>query len=223
VNRTLRIVIAVAAWVALVVAWVAYQRSTGLGSLDTAQRLVDEARGNWWAFGAFAAVSLLRPLVLFPATVLTVAAGLLFGPVVGVIVAAVGANGAAWLAYMIGRSFRRPAADDAVQEQLGHRWAERLRSNGFEAVLLLRLLFLPYDLVSYACGLLLVPLRQFLAANVIGTLPGTVAFVLVGASVTRLDDGIGGVDPVMLAVSIALVAASITASQVLKRTRAGSR
>ena len=76
--------------------------------VDTAQGLVDAARGNWWAIVAYIAVSLVRPLVLFPATIVTVAAGILFGPFVGVAVAAVAANASAMIGYSIGRNLRRP-------------------------------------------------------------------------------------------------------------------
>ncbi len=215
-RRWVRLAVAGAAWVSLAVAWVVYQRRSGLGPVDTAQELVDAARGNWWAIVAYVVISLLRPLVLFPATIVAVAAGLLFGPFVGVAVAAASANASALIAHTVGRSFSRPEQAAEVTSRLGV-WAARLRSNGFEAVLLMRLLFLPYDLVSYACGLLRVRRGEFLAANAIGTLPGTVAFVLIGASITRLDEGFGGIDPVTLAVSVLLVVASITASRVVKR------
>ena len=215
-RRWARLVFASAAWVSLGVAWIVYQRRGGLGPVDTAQELVDAARGNWWAIVAYLVISLLRPLVMFPATVVTVAAGLLFGPVVGVAVAAVSANASALIAHAVGRSFSRPDQAAEVTSRLGV-WAARLRGNGFEAVLLMRLLFLPYDLVSYACGLLRVHRGEFLAANAIGTLPGTVAFVLIGASITRLDEGFGGIDPVTLSVSVVLVVASIVASRVIKR------
>lgn len=213
-----RVAVAVLAWAAAALGWVAYQRSTGLGAIDVAQRFVDDARGNWWAIGAFALVAAARPLVLFPATLLTIAAGVLFGAVVGIVVAALAANGSALIAHRIGRTLRGPAALGSGAGMV-EGWAQRLRTNGFEAVLLMRLIFLPYDLVSYACGLLRVPRRPFLAANAIGTLPGTVAFVLIGASIERLDEGVRGIDPVTLAVSLVLVAASIVMSRVLKRRR----
>jgi len=114
----------------------------------------------------------------------TLAAGILFGPFVGVGVAAVAANASAMSGYSIGRNLRRPGDESAVTSQLGT-WPSRLRANSFEAVLLPRLLFLPYDLVNYGCGLLHVRRAPFITATAIGTLPGTVAFVLVGSSARR--------------------------------------
>jgi uncharacterized membrane protein YdjX (TVP38/TMEM64 family) len=212
-----RLLVAVALWSAAVAGWIAYQRSTGLGTVEVAQRFVDTARGNWWAIAAYAAIAAIRPVVLFPATLLTVAAGVLFGAVGGIVVAAVAANGSALIAYHIGRGLRRPLADDAGDTARIDAWTHRLRTNGFEAVLLMRLLFLPYDLVSYACGLVRVPAHRFLAANAIGTLPGTVAFVLIGASIDRLDRGLDGLDTTTLLVSVVLVASSIVMSRLLRR------
>jgi uncharacterized membrane protein YdjX (TVP38/TMEM64 family) len=211
-----RVLFAAVVWTAVVVGWVTYQRSSGLGPLEVGQKLVDSANGNWWAILVYALVAAARPVVLFPATLLTVAAGLMFGPVVGTAVAIVGANGSALIAYTIGRTLGRPPTTTAKHAGIGA-WTQRLRSNGFEAVLVMRLIFLPYDLVSYVCGLLHVPRRHFLAANAIGTLPGTVAFVLIGASIDRLDEGVKGIDPVTLAISVALVVVSVVVSRVLKR------
>ncbi len=213
-----RIVAVVVPWAGLVGGWIVYQRASGLGPVATAQRLVEAAAGNWWAMAAYTAVAVLRPLVLFPASLLTVAAGILFGPVGGTVVSVVSANGSALVAHQLGRMLRRPPTVTEDPSRLGV-WTQRLRDNGFEAVLVMRLVFLPYDLVSYACGMLHVGRRPFLAANALGTLPGTVAFVLVGASVTRLDQGVEGIEPVTLAASAALVAVSLVIARVVRRRR----
>jgi uncharacterized membrane protein YdjX (TVP38/TMEM64 family) len=215
-----RVVAVVVPWAVLVAGWIVFQRASGLGPVATAQRLVDTASGNWWAMAAYVAVAVARPLVLFPASLLTVAAGILFGPVAGTVVAAVSANGSALVAHQLGRLLRRPPTVTDDPSRIGV-WAQRLRDNGFEAVLLMRLVFLPYDLVSYACGVLHVRRGAFLAANALGTLPGTVAFVLVGASVTRVDGGLDGIDPVTLGASVVLVVASIVTARVVRRRRGG--
>ncbi|MGD9702911.1 MAG: TVP38/TMEM64 family protein [Acidimicrobiia bacterium] len=215
-RRQVRLVLAGVAWAGLIAWWVLYQRRTGLGAVDTAQRLIDAASGNWWAVVAYMAVSLVRPLVLFPATIVTVAAGILFGPFVGVGVAAVAANASAMIGYSIGRNLRRRSDESTVTSRLGT-WPSRLRANTFEAVLLTRLLFLPYDLVNYGCGVLHVRRTPFITATAIGTLPGTVAFVLVGSSVTRLDDGLDGVDGRTLTISVVLIVLSVVTSRLVRR------
>ena len=229
---TLQRIGVVTLWVAAIVGWRWFQQSEGLSAIETAQRLVDEIDGVWWGLPVYALAYVLRPLLLFPASVITIAAGVLFGPVVGVLIVVVAANASAMLAYGIGRLLageRRsdesptPHADQAAGEQtedaqagLIARWGQRMRTNSFESVFIMRLLFLPYDLVNYASGALRIRWTSFLLATALGTLPGTIAFVLLGASVERLDDGLGGVNPWTIVASVAIFVASLVIARVVR-------
>ena len=61
------------------------------------------------------------------------------------------------------------------------------RKNSFETVLIMRLILLPYDFVNYLCGILAIRYRAYIIASVLGSIPGTIAFVLFGASVKDID------------------------------------
>ncbi len=50
-------------------------------------------------------------------------------------------------------------------------------------MLILRLIFVPFDAVNYAAGLLHVRYRPFVLATILGSLPGITSFVLFGASI----------------------------------------
>ncbi|CAN5595256.1 hypothetical protein BH23ACT3_BH23ACT3_10700 [soil metagenome] len=117
---------------------------------------------------------------------------------------AAGANASAMVGYGVGGAF---TADVERDGRLAP-WRHRLRANSFESVLLMRLLFVPYDLVNYTAGFLRIRWRPFLAATAIGSLPGTASFVLLGASLTRLDDGVDGIDRTTLAISVLLIVVS---------------
>ncbi|NQY58317.1 MAG: TVP38/TMEM64 family protein [Ilumatobacteraceae bacterium] len=223
--------IAVAAiWLGAVVLWRQYTVANDLSATEAAQQFIDAVGDAWWGILAYIAVYLARPIVLFPASVLTIVGGLLFGPVVGVIVVVVAANASALLAYSIGRLLgRRPGADmidgvapdvAAADASIAKRWSQRMRDNSFETVLIMRLLFLPYDLVNYLSGILRLAWLPFLLATALGSLPGTVSFVLLGASLERIDDGFGGIDPVSLVASIVIFLASLViAGMVRSRQR----
>jgi uncharacterized membrane protein YdjX (TVP38/TMEM64 family) len=77
-----------------------------------------------------------------------------------------------------------------------------------------------FDVVNVGCGILHINPKRFLLATIIGSLPATVAFVLLGASLDRVDKGFGGIDKGTLVLSVALIAGSIGVSQIVKRRSA---
>jgi uncharacterized membrane protein YdjX (TVP38/TMEM64 family) len=166
----------------------------------------------------FLAVYAARPLVLFPASVLTVAAGFLFGPVLGIVLVVIGSNASATVAYLVGRFFGRGLLSGSEGAGLAGRYARRLRDNSFETVLTMRFVFLPYDFVNYLSGFLRINWFPFILATALGSIPGTVAFVLFGASFeTEFAAGSMGLDWRVLAASAAIFAASIALSRSFKR------
>lgn len=217
-----RIVIAVA-WATAIVAWRSYQTSNDLSTVETAQRLIDQLDSMWWGPLAYVAAYLARPILLFPASVMTIAGGLLFGPVAGVLLVVVAANASAMLVYLIGRALaghrveagQMDGSDDA-RAGLVARWGDRMRTRSFETVFVMRLLFLPYDLVNVVSGALRIRWTSFLVATVLGTIPGTISFVLLGASLERIDDGLGGINPWTVAASVALFLLSLAIARVAR-------
>jgi uncharacterized membrane protein YdjX (TVP38/TMEM64 family) len=207
-------------WVGAIVAWQLHQSSTGRSVTETAQAFIDVVGESWWGVVAYVLVYLARPIVLFPASLLTIVAGILFGPVVGVVVVVFAANASAMVAYGVGRLLGRPPAGSDAEPgdlSMARRWSNRMRDNSFETVLIMRLLFLPYDLVNYLAGLLRLRWLPFLLATALGSLPGTVSFVLLGASLDRVDDGLGGIDPVALGASVVIFVVSIVLARILRR------
>jgi uncharacterized membrane protein YdjX (TVP38/TMEM64 family) len=207
-------------WVGLIVGFQIYRVSTGLDTTDALQSFSESAATAWWAIAAFIGLYLLRPLLLIPGALLTIVGGMIFGAWLGVPVVLIAANGSALVAFAVGVLFVRPESAIERNEEaasLRARWAERMRTNSFESILLMRLLFLPYDLVSYTAGMLRIRWQPFLAANAIGILPGTVAFVLLGASIDNLSDGVAGINVPALIASGVLFIVSIAISQLVKR------
>ena len=208
------------AWIGAIVAFQIYRVSSGLDTVDALQQFTRTASTSWWAIGIFIGLYLLRPLLLIPGALLTVVGGMVFGAVLGIPVVLLAANGSALVAFGVGMAFigpRSPVEQTAAATTLRARWADRMRRNAFESILLMRLLFLPYDLVSYTAGMLRMRWQAFLAANAIGILPGTIALVLLGASITDLSEGVGGIDFRVLAASAVLFVTSIVISQIIKR------
>lgn len=208
-------------WATLLGLYLWYTRSNDLSFGESitavADLLTDSAVGPL----LYILIYTLRPLLFFPATVLTVLGGFLFGAVSGILYVVIGANLSALLAYGVGAIFGKDvltASDEG--EGLLQRYAQRIRRNSFEAVLLMRLIFLPYDLVNYLSGFLRINWKAFLLATIIGSIPGTISFVLLGTSFGTLDELLAGdfqLNPLALGASVVLILASLALSRVLKR------
>ncbi|QQR61025.1 TVP38/TMEM64 family protein [Candidatus Uhrbacteria bacterium] len=129
---------------------------------------------------AFAASSSIIP---FPSAGVSVISGVLFGPWMGALLAVLGLNLAAavsfWLSRYLGRHFVSESERGWVKE-----YDDLLSEQGFVTVLGLRLLMLPFDFIGYAAGLTRMPFRQFMAASIIGSIPATVSFVVLGESLS---------------------------------------
>ncbi len=123
----------------------------------------------------------VRPLILFPASLLTIASGLVFGPALGILFTIVGENASANFAFLLARWFGRDLVAAREEEgSLAARWDERLRQNGLVTVLVMRLIYLPFDLVNFACGLTSMRQADFAIGTFIGILPALISFVLFG-------------------------------------------
>lgn len=215
-----RLIVA-AAWLALIGGAAAWALTSGRGPSEAATDLVDAIQGSAWGPLAFVAVYLVRPLIFFSAAVLTVAGGFLFGAVGGTVLVVIAANGSAMVAYGLARWLggERFADPDATGRLT--RWTRRLRERSFETVIVMRLVYLPYDLVSYLAGALRIHPLAFLTGTAIGSAPATVAFVLFGASLESFDGGVPQIDaPVLIASGVMLVA-GLAISHALRRRDAG--
>ncbi len=205
-------------WVGLLFGYQWYAWRQDVGALETVQRLVDFMSSGLIGPLIYVVFYALRPLILFPATLLTIAAGFVFGPVLGVFLTILGSNISASVAYLAGRYFGGSFQDTGYKGGALQAYAERLRRNSFESVLILRLIFVPFDAVNYAAGLLRVRYGPFIVATVLGSLPGTTTFVLFGASMQgSFTDGTPDLNPWIFLASALIAAGSLLLSHHLKR------
>lgn len=204
-------------WVLLLGGYVWYTQVNDLGPLEAVQRMVALMQDSIYGPVIYILVYALRPLIFFPATLLTVAGGFLFGPIFGVLLTVAAANSSALVAYIVGRYFGQGMLEGASTEGWMQRYATRMRENSFETVLIMRFIFLPYDLVNYLAGLLRVDWKAFLFATALGSVPGTISFVLFGASIERFDGGVPSLNPWVLALSAVIFVLSLVLSRVFRR------
>jgi uncharacterized membrane protein YdjX (TVP38/TMEM64 family) len=174
--------IAGAAWILVIVLYWWYTNAYNLTAVELMKRVIEFLVDNPFGILLYILMYVIRPLFIFPATLVTMAAGYLFGPFLGVVFAMVASNLSSLVAYSIGRFFGSELIDQFCKYDLVNRYATRLRNNSFETSLTLRFLFLPYDLVSYFSGFLKIGWRGFLLATILGSIPGTISFTMIGAT-----------------------------------------
>lgn len=212
--------IALLFWLSLIIGYWVYSQQNDLTIGESIRQVAGWLTGSWYGPVLYIVIYALRPLFFFPATLVSILSGFLFGPVGGVVYTVLGSNSSAMLAYGVGRYFGQGVLDVEKSSGLIQKYAQRLRENSFEAVLIMRLIFLPYDLVHYIAGFLKIDWKAFLLATIIGTIPGTISIVLIGASFGTMDELLAGeinLNPVALGVSVVLIVVSIAISRFLKR------
>ncbi len=204
-------VAAVAVWVGAIVTWQIWSQQQGLTPLAAVQALIEFLRQTAWGPVLYVAIYAVRPLLFFPATLLTVAGGYLFGPYWGLLYTIIAGNVSAAVAYLAGRWLGRGLVKD-----LGPLapYTERLRHNSFETVLILRLVFAPYDLIGYLSGFLGIAFRGFLLATALGSVPGSIAVVAFGSAI---QGDFSGATPSLDPASLALGGGMLFVSLLLSR------
>jgi uncharacterized membrane protein YdjX (TVP38/TMEM64 family) len=112
---------------------------------------------------------------------MTLSGGFLFGPWLGAAAASSGASLGAAVIFLVCRS----AVGDSLRGKAGSTIAkieEGVRRDAFSYILTLRLIpVMPFWLVNLAAGFVNIPLRTFLAATVLGILPGSLVYSGLGA------------------------------------------
>lgn len=216
--------VALGIWIVLAALFAWYVNSTGKGLAGSVLELIYFIQGSAYGPLIYILVYTLRPLTFFSALILTVTGGFLFGPVWGLVYTIIGANLSATVAYFIGRYFGAGTLDNDGSDSVIQKYANRMRDNSFETVLIMRLIFLPYDLINYMAGFLRIHYWAFILATILGSLPGTISFVLLGASFSVSDvEGLflrgerPGIDLRPIFASVVIFVVSIAISQYIKR------
>jgi uncharacterized membrane protein YdjX (TVP38/TMEM64 family) len=185
IRRAVGIVAAIVILVAIAV-WV---------PLPSAVQMRDWATsvGPWFPL-AFLAAHTLVTVLPFPRTAFTLAAGLLFGPALGVTLAVVASTLSAlialWLVRVLGWHLSK----------LSHKNIDvldaRLKERGWATIAAMRLIpAMPFSVLNYAAGASSVRVLPYTLATFFGLLPGTAAVVILGDALT------GQIRPSLLVVS----------------------
>ncbi len=218
IGRHWQKVVALLLWVGLFAVYRWYATANDLGPVEAVRALIQLMQTSAYGPLIYIVLYALRPLLFFSSILLTLAGGFIFGPVWGILYTVIAANTSAMVAYVVGYFFGQGLLADDGSDGVIQRYAARMRKDSFETVLIMRFIFLPYDLVNYLAGFLRIDWKAFLLATALGSIPGTISFILFGAAIEGDFDGsIPSLNPRVLAVSVGLFVVSLALSRYFKR------
>ncbi len=146
---------------------------------------------NWilgfgiWGPIVYVALYTIRPILLFPSLLLNLAAGILFTPIVGVLLLLCGGLSSATLLFFASRL----GFGENLFVEHGGKWGLKIHNyladekKNFIRMLWLRTVpIFPYDAISLMTGCTTMSYKPYALATFLGMIPGAIAYVFLGKS-----------------------------------------
>jgi len=145
---------------------------------------------GWKGMFLYGSFYFLLGIFSLPASLITISAGFLFGFFPGVLIANLGSTLGAAVMFILGRFLFRDFVERQVEKSgFLKNFDTLMKKRGFKIVILARLaIFMPYGILNYAFSATKIPLRTFVLGSMLGMLPGSVLYILIGTSIENLSD-----------------------------------
>eukprot|EP00282_Hemiselmis_andersenii_P042039 CAMPEP_0172070670 /NCGR_PEP_ID=MMETSP1043-20130122/13386_1 /TAXON_ID=464988 /ORGANISM="Hemiselmis andersenii, Strain CCMP441" /LENGTH=317 /DNA_ID=CAMNT_0012731047 /DNA_START=124 /DNA_END=1073 /DNA_ORIENTATION=- len=159
-----------------------------------------EAYAEWSedkiAAGVFALAGLyiVLTVLLFPCSLLTILAGLLFGLPIAIPTVVIAATIGSTVAFVLGRYLLQ----EWVKKMAGRYKVmsavyQVMSRNGFKVSILLRLSpVIPFNALNYALSLTEISLIHYVVSTFFGIIPGTVLFCFIGSTAQSISEATSG-------------------------------
>ena len=173
-------------------------------NVEILQQWVDGA--GWWAPFVFILIYIIATVLFLPGSVLTLAGGAMFGPIIGTLCNITGASIGAAISFLISRYL----ASDWVSKRAGgtlKKLITGVEKEGWRFVAFVRLVpVFPFNLLNYALGLTKIRFIEYFLATFIFMLPGAIAYTYVGfAGREALSGGDGFINNILIAIALLAV------------------
>ncbi len=153
-----------------------------------------------WAPILYILIYSIATIFILPSTPLNLSGGAIFGSVWGTVWTSI----AAILAAVLSFSFSRSIGREFVEKKLAGQWQSidrEIQQGGFFYLFAIRLLpLIPYGIVNFAAGLTSIKFRDYFLGTLLGTVPGILPVVMMGAGLTSLQQG--NVFPILVALAL---------------------
>jgi len=167
-----------------------------------------------WGPIALIALMVLHSVTFVPAEVITISDVVIFGPVLGVAYAWIGAMLGAYLSYFLARWFGRPIVNRFVPKRLIDRFDTFFASEGLKGVFILRLIpLVSFNALNYASGLTRMTFWDFTWTIGLGILPMEIIISILYQSAVGQKYAVIG----LTIVGIALLAGLVLRSKLRKK------
>jgi uncharacterized membrane protein YdjX (TVP38/TMEM64 family) len=171
-----------------------------LGGINQQQLQLWLQQMGIWAPIIYILVYAIATIFILPSTPLNLSGGAIFGSVWGTVWTSIAAVLAAVLAF----GFSRTIGQKFVKQKLAGKWQSldrEMEQGGFFYMFAIRLLpLIPYGMVNFAAGLTSIKFRDYFFGTLLGTVPGILPFVMMGAGLTALKQG--NVIPILVALAL---------------------
>ena len=139
---------------------------------------------GWLGIGAFAMLYVLITVLGLPALPLTLAAGVVYGPLGGTLLVSPASVLGASLAFLLGRTLLRGWVRTKIEGNAKFQALDQaVGSEGWRLVALLRLSpVFPFSLLNYGLGATGIGFGSYVLASWLAMLPGTFLYVSAGAA-----------------------------------------
>jgi uncharacterized membrane protein YdjX (TVP38/TMEM64 family) len=132
----------------------------------------------------------LAPVLFLPGLPLTIAGGILFGPLWGVIYAITGATIGASLAFLVARYVARDWVASKLKSPKWEKLDSEVALHGWKVVAFTRLIpAFPFNLLNYAFGLTRISFVHYVVTSFVCMLPACIAFIVFSSSLIGLIKG----------------------------------
>lgn len=165
-------------------------------------------KGGIWGPLVFVAFYTISSFVPVPASVLSALSGIFWGPYLGTFFTVIGASLSTVLPFLVARKLGRASFERMInQSKFMTVCDNQISKNGLFSVLIVRLIpIFPWEMSNFALGLCGIRFRDYFLASIIGTIPGSYVYNVLGASFGKQLS----VFSIIVAVLLAVIAISVS-------------
>lgn len=142
---------------------------------DNVRAFVEHLRGLWYGPAIFVVAFMLACVFALPASVFVLAAGFIWGWLLGSVYSLIGGMAGATASFFLGRFM----GEGMLQKfgRVGRAVAKQVDHAGFRSLLVLRFIpGIPFAVLNYGAGVAGVRVRDFLSSTLIGVVPSMLVF-----------------------------------------------